>query len=289
MDGCGCGCVAGCTDPARLGYNREAFFDDDSCGDIRVTGCTQPEASNYDPLANFDDGNCHLSACDTGTHGCAANASCVHIAPYHATTHTCVCDRGFSDPDPYDDIVTCELDYELFPVFLSASMHVEGGIASPSECVRAVKAVVEEAASARTNLIELQESVALSAEEPYRQSLLVRVVMEGNTFSQIGRHAIRDAVDASLGGPSGGVLSTVIDGEPDILPIDYRPQGRRQAQEADSGSGSCESLCRPLPSSQSDAYWRIACARALPIHGAAYVLFALLCDAPPAFPPPRMR
>ena len=74
MDGCGCGCVAGCTDPARLGYNREAFFDDGSCGDIRVTGCTQPEASNYDPLANFDDGNCHLSACDTGTHGCAANA-----------------------------------------------------------------------------------------------------------------------------------------------------------------------------------------------------------------------
>ena len=73
-----------------------------------------------------------------------------------------------------------------------------------------------------------------------------------NTFSQIGRHAIRDAVDASLGGPSGGVLSTVIDGEPDILPIDYRPQGRRQAQtgedEPDSGSGSCESLCRPLPS-----------------------------------------
>ena len=52
LDGCGCGCIPGCTDATRLGYNRDAFFDDGSCGDHMVPGCTHPQASNFKVQTN---------------------------------------------------------------------------------------------------------------------------------------------------------------------------------------------------------------------------------------------
>jgi hypothetical protein len=181
-DGCGCGCIPGCTDATRLGYNRDAFFEDDSCGDVRSPGCTHPLASNFNAIANFDDGSCHVSACVLGNHNCHANATCRHVSPYHNTTHSCVCNPGFSDTDGYDDEVICELDYQLYSVMLTSSVSIDGDAASPGTCARAIRStvaeVVQNAATSRTNVLTVQQSIVL---DPYVQMLEVKVVLEGTT------------------------------------------------------------------------------------------------------------
>jgi hypothetical protein len=236
--GCGCGCIPGCTDHTRLGYNRDAFFDDGSCGDIKVPGCTNRAASNYNVPAgaNYDDGSCHLSACTIGGHGCHANSTCVHITPYHNTTHSCVCNRGFSDTNAYDDQVICELDYEFYPVAVSGTVSITGVSANRGSCAQALRNTVAEVAEQlpghRMNVHRAQQSIALQS---FDQMLTIQVVVEGSTFSLSGRHEIRDAIEVALGGTSlntcgtpGGVCAEIV-GEPTYLPLDYVPNaaGRR--------------------------------------------------------------
>ena len=109
--------------------------------------------------------------------------------------------------------------------------------------------VAQNAATSRTNVLMVQQSVVL---DPYMQMLEVKVVLEGTTFTTLGRHAIQAAVETALCGE--GACATQIVGEPAYLPMTYIPpttSGRRQLQSAGNALNATGMVSREESTSAS--------------------------------------